>query len=70
MPSEPIGTYISTNVLESENGRASSMALRISPWQYSGESHGAVTEPLMYNAEALGIRLANAAAARFRNAIV
>jgi hypothetical protein len=26
------------------------MALRISPWQYKGESHGATTEPLMYRA--------------------
>lgn len=44
---------MSTKVFESSKGWASSMALRISPWQYNGESQGAVTEPLMYRARAL-----------------
>ncbi len=40
-------TCMSTNVLESAKGLANSMALMISPWQYNGESQGAVTEPLV-----------------------
>lgn len=64
---------MSTKVLESEKGRASSMALRMSPWQYNGESHGAITEPLVYSAVALGAskaRAATTAAARGRGAIL
>lgn len=44
---------MSTKVLESSKGWASSIALRISPWQYNGESQGAVIEPLMYRPRAL-----------------
>lgn len=39
-------TYMSTKVFESAKGLANSMAFKISPWQYRGESQGAVTEPL------------------------
>ena len=46
------------------------MAFRISPWQYSGELHGAVTEPLMYRADAVDTRPANTAAVRHGGAIV
>ncbi len=41
---------MSTNVLESENGAASSICFSISPWQYRTESQGAITEPLIYGA--------------------
>lgn len=43
---------MSTKVLESSKGWASSIAFRISPWQYNGESQGAVTEPLSNKARA------------------
>lgn len=39
--------YMSTKVLESEKGCASWMSWRMSPWQYMGESQGAITEPLV-----------------------
>ena len=41
---------------------ASSISFKISPWQYRTESHGAVTEPLVYRPLAKGAAAAMAAA--------
>lgn len=60
---------MSTNVLESENGWASSIAFRTSPWQYNGESHGAVTEPFWYNAVTAAAEVAMTANAFLSEAI-
>lgn len=55
---------MSTKVLESEKGCASWMSWRMSPWQYMGESQGAITEPLVYRALMMVGRAANVAIMR------
>ena len=61
---------MSTNVLESENGRASSIPSNILPWQYMGESHGVISEPLTYSADAVVAKAAKATDKCLREAIV